>query len=110
MKLLFDHQLSPRLVQRLVDLFPESSHVLSLGLDRAADSVVWEFAGANGFTIATKDSDFSDLSMLHGYPPKVVWIRIGNCTTGQIEALLRRHQQAIRQLETDADAGLLMIH
>jgi predicted nuclease of predicted toxin-antitoxin system len=109
MKLLFDHQLSPRLVDRLADLYPNSSHVLSIGLDRAPDGSVWEFARANGFTIVSKDSDFGDMGFLRGYPPKVVWVRIGNCSTQEIETLLRRHQQAVEQLEADPESGLLVL-
>ena len=97
MRLLFDHHLSFRLVNRLSDIFPDGSHVMLHRLDQVDDIVVWEFARTNGFTLVTKDSDFSDLSILRGSPPQVVWIRIGNCTTGQIEALLRRHQQAVEQ-------------
>lgn len=83
MKLLFDHHLSFRLAHRLADLFPDNSHVVSHRLDRASDTVVWEFARANGFTLVTKDADFSDLSILRGFPPKVVWVRLGNCTTAE---------------------------
>jgi predicted nuclease of predicted toxin-antitoxin system len=65
MKLLFDHNLSPRLVQRLVDLFPASSHVYLVGLDRAPDSVLWDYSQANGYAIVTKDADL-------GSPPQAM--------------------------------------
>jgi hypothetical protein len=54
MRLLFDHHLSPRLVARLGDLFPGSSHVWLHGLDRADDRDIWEFARENGYTLVTK--------------------------------------------------------
>ena len=44
MKLLFDHDLSPRLVRRLADLYPNASHVALVGLDRATDLAVWTYA------------------------------------------------------------------
>ncbi len=44
MKLLFDQNLSPKLVNRLADLFPGSIHVLSVGLDCADDDRIWEYA------------------------------------------------------------------
>lgn len=72
MKLLFDQNLSPRLVRQLIDLFPGSAHVKTLGLDCAADLVLWDYARDNHFHIVTKDADFSDRSALMGYPPKVV--------------------------------------
>ena len=60
MKLLFDHNLSPRLVARLADVLPDASHVALAGLDRATDQQVWEFAREHGYTIVTKDTDFGD--------------------------------------------------
>jgi predicted nuclease of predicted toxin-antitoxin system len=78
-KLLFDHNLSFKLVDRLSDLYPDSNHVYKLGLDKVDDTDIWEYAQANDFIIVTKDADFSDLCLLQGFPPKVVWIRRGNC-------------------------------
>jgi predicted nuclease of predicted toxin-antitoxin system len=79
MKLLFDQNLSPRLVARPADLYPDSARVYPLGLDLVTDLEVREFAGREGFLIVTKDADFSDLCLLRGFPPKVIWIRRGNC-------------------------------
>ena len=72
MKLLFDQNLSFKLCRKLADLFPDSNQVRLLGMDRADDMIVWEFAKANGFTIVTQDSEFFDLSGLRGYPPKII--------------------------------------
>jgi predicted nuclease of predicted toxin-antitoxin system len=108
-KLLFDHNLSPRLVDRLVDLYPGSSHVFLLGLDRSPDDDVWRYAGTHGFIIVTKDSDFEDFSVLRGAPPKVVWIRRGNCATREIEMILREHHADVEALEGDASAGTLLL-
>ena len=68
MKLFFDHNLSPRLISRLADLYPDSNHLFNLNLDTAADFLVWEYARDNDFSIVTKDSDFSELSLLRGFP------------------------------------------
>ena len=108
-KLLFDQNLSPRLVKRLADLHPESSHVFSLGIDRASDDQVWERARQDGYTIVTKDSDFGDLSVLRGFPPKVIWVRLGNCTTQQVEDLIRNNNEAVTALENDPSVGLLSL-
>ncbi|MFN3648049.1 MAG: DUF5615 family PIN-like protein [Armatimonadota bacterium] len=110
MKLLFDQNLSPRLAPRLVDLFPGSSHVSRHSLGTADDRQIWSFARQHGFTLVTKDSDFDDLSSLFGFPPKVVRVGIGNCTTRQIEELIRRHYSAIEQFEDDAEAGVLALY
>ena len=79
-KLLFDQNLSPRLVRLLADLHPDCSHVATIGLDQASDAEVWDRAHHDGYAIVTKDSDFGDLGVLRGFPPKVIWVRLGNCT------------------------------
>ena len=98
MKLLFDQNLSPRLADLLVDVFPDSLHLQSAGLDRAQDEAVWQFALARGYTIVTKDSDFQERSQIAGSAPCVVWIRRGNCSTADIADLLRKHAGAITAL------------
>jgi predicted nuclease of predicted toxin-antitoxin system len=108
-KLLFDQNLSPNLVSRLADVFPDSDHVSALGLDKASDDAVWNYARVHGFTLVSKDADFSDMNLLRGYPPKVLWLRVGNCTTGQVEALLRLHHQAVEQMESDPAVGILAL-
>jgi predicted nuclease of predicted toxin-antitoxin system len=85
--LLIDQNLSPKLVRRLLETFPGSVHVSEAGLAEALDRVVWEYARANILVLVSKDADFSELGLLLGFPPKVVWIRRGNCTTGDIEVL-----------------------
>ena len=109
MKLLFDQNLSPRLITLLEDLFPNSNHVFPLGLDKAEDSDVWEYAKTNGFILVTKDADFGDVSVLRGFPPKVIWIRRGNCKTVEIEKILRDNFQTIEQIESDKVVGLLTL-
>jgi predicted nuclease of predicted toxin-antitoxin system len=108
-KLLFDQNLSHRLVPALADLFPGSSHVRDHGLERADDPVVWAFAKANGLTIVSKDDDFHQRSFLYGHPPKVIWLRLGNCSTSRIEAALRQHLAEIKRFEADATAAFLVI-
>lgn len=107
MKLLFDHNLSPRLVQRLADRYPNASQVFLIGLDRASDLDVWLYAYANDYIIVTKDSDFSDLSVLRSFPPKVIWLRMGNCTTGEVERTLRTWYAAITTFANDPSVGVL---
>ncbi len=109
MKLLFDQNLSPRLAEQLGDLFPGSAHVQSLRLARASDSRLWDFAHQNGYLIVTKDGDFSDRSAMLGYPPKVIWLHLGNCTTTEIEAALRAHHADIEDFNKDETAGVLAV-
>jgi predicted nuclease of predicted toxin-antitoxin system len=107
MKLLFDHNLSPKLVAKLVNLYPASSHVALLGLDTSSDLVVWQHAQQAGYCLVAKDSDLNDLVAAKGFPPKVIWIRLGNCTTSAIVTLLQTHYEAILEFEQEANAGLL---
>ncbi len=109
MKLLFDQNLSPRLVDLLADFYPGSTHVQTLGLDRAMDDAVWSYAKEREFIIVTKDADFSERSVLLGPPPKVVWIRRGNCSTTTIEHILRRHRADIELLSTDGEISYLAL-
>ena len=74
MKLLFDENLSHKLVRLLADLFPDSVHVRDVGLKAADDSEIWKFAQDNSLIICSKDSDLHQRSFLLGFPPKVVWV------------------------------------
>ena len=109
MKLLFDQNLSPRLVDLVKDIFPDSNHLHPLGLGEAPDEKVREFALLNQFTIVSKDSDYNDLGILHGFPPKVVWIRRGNCSTHAIEQILRKYHRVLISLEMNDDMGILTL-
>ena len=110
MKLLFDQNLSFRLGQRLQDIFPGSDQVRVLGMDEDDDRRVWAYAKANDFTIVTQDADFADLSLLHGPPPKVIWLRCGNQPTAAIEKQLRDSLPDIEALGTSTTAGWLEIY
>lgn len=71
-------------MDRLADIYPNSQHLFLIGLDKSDDLTVWEYARQGGFTVVTRDADFNELSILRGFPPKVIWIRRGNCSTSQI--------------------------
>ncbi|MEA5450963.1 DUF5615 family PIN-like protein [Leptolyngbya sp. CCNP1308] len=110
MKLLFDQNLSRRLVNQLTDIFPEASHVQFQGLAEATDTEIWNFAKHNGFCIVTQDADFPERSRLYGSPPKVVWLRCGNAPTNQVEALLRSGEPAIQSLLSETELHCLELH
>jgi predicted nuclease of predicted toxin-antitoxin system len=98
LKLLFDQNLSRKLVKRLADIYPTSSHVQFHKLEEKTDTEIWNFAKANHFCIVTQDVDFAERSRLYGSPPKVVWLRCGNVPTSQVELLLRSGAEAIQAL------------
>ena len=109
MKLLFDENLSHKLVGALADLFPDSEHVRDMDLKAADDRLIWEEAKRKDLIIVSKDSDFYQRSLLYGYPPKVIWIRPGNCSTVAIEALLRKHYQDVKDFYEDAYEAFLIL-
>lgn len=109
MKLLFDQNLSHKLVWRLADLFPDSVHVRDVGLRAAGDPFVWEYAKDNELLIVSKDSDFHQRSFLYGYPPKVVWVRLGNCSTSDVELVLRTNFDVIKDFYEDKYASFLSL-
>lgn len=109
MKLLFDQNLSPKLVASLADLFPHSNHVYFLGLGQAEDVAIWQHAHDQGYTLVTKDADYESIAVVRGAPPKVIWIRLGNCTTSQIEALLRDRYSEILAFMSNPNLSTLVL-
>lgn len=109
MKLLFDHNLSPRLVRALADVYPDSVHVRDMGLQNAADETVWTYAAQHALVIVSKDADFHQRSFLLGPPPKVVWIRRGNCRTREIGSLLRTHSSDVEAFNRDTEAAFIAL-
>ena len=109
MKLLFDHNLSHKLIRRLADVFPVSTQTGLLHFSRAADEVIWQHARNQGFTVVTLDKDFADLALLRGSPPKIIWLRCGNSTVMEVERLLRLNLAAILRFETSPTDDVLEI-
>lgn len=109
MKLLFDENLSHKLVWILADIFPESLHVRDIGLKAADDPAVWDYAKNNDLMIVSKDSDMHQRSFLFGYPPKIIWVRLGNCSTSDVVNLLRRKFDDIKLFYEDNYASFLSL-
>lgn len=109
MKLLFDQNISRHLVDHVRDVFPGSVHVAMIGLAEATDAEVWEHAGANDYILVSKDSDFRQLAFLHGPPPKIVWLRLGNVTTVEIATAILDHNETIERFAASQDEALLVL-
>jgi predicted nuclease of predicted toxin-antitoxin system len=108
-KLLFDENLSPRLALNLSDVYPGSCHLRDCGMLGATDPDVWQYAIQNGFVIVSKDSDFAQRSSLFGSPPKVIWIRIGNCTTMRADFVLRNAAARIQIFVAEVQESCLVL-
>jgi predicted nuclease of predicted toxin-antitoxin system len=108
-KLLLDENLSRRIVPSLQQRFPGSTQVALVGLERAADVTLWDYAHAHGFILVSKDDDFRDLQLLRGHPPKLIVLRLGNATNAAVlEALLNAAERVIATLQLD-DVGIVEI-
>lgn len=102
MSLLFDQNISPRILKYFLSVFPEAKHVRQVGLEDASDALIFEFAKKNKFALVTFDSDFVDLNVVKGIPPKIIWIRTGNLTTKAVAEILNCNVESImRFLESD---------
>lgn len=109
MRLLFDENLSPKMPGLLSKHFPGSAHVRDCGLLGREDGDVWDYAKAQGYAIISKDADFQQRSLLYGHPPKVIWLRIGNCDRAQIVELISDNVPAIRALGADPIESSLVL-
>jgi predicted nuclease of predicted toxin-antitoxin system len=108
-KFLIDHNLSPKLVGALQKTFPGSLHTTDLGFDRTNDGELYRYAKEHGYHILTKDSDFQQMSVLLGAPPKVVWLRMGNAPTQVAVDLLALHHEALVEFLMDQEGALLAL-
>jgi predicted nuclease of predicted toxin-antitoxin system len=106
-KLLFDENLSARLVHLLENDFPESAHVDDVGLRGGSDEEIWTFSAAKGYVIVSKDSDFRQMSFVRGSPPKVVWLDIGNSGTREIAIFLKEKSSVLHAFNHDKDSSFL---
>ncbi len=95
-------------MSRLADLFPGSEHVFNLHLHEITDLQVWSYAREHHFMFVSKDADFAEISIDQGFPPKLLWLRIGNCKTTQIEDV-RSHFVAMTELAANDERGILSL-
>lgn len=109
MKLLLDQNLSRRLLPELGVFFPGSTQAALCGLDMAADSELWDYARQNDFAIVTKDTDFLELALLRGFPPRVLLLNLGNASNARVREVLMAQAAAIKEFLQSASQGILEI-
>ncbi|GEO03120.1 hypothetical protein AAE02nite_07840 [Adhaeribacter aerolatus] len=109
MKLLFDQNISHRILKILPDEYIGSTSIKSQKLIDSSDRAIWEFAKKNDYIIVTQDSDFNDLNSLFGFPPKIIWIRTGNLKTDEIAKILLEHADEIEEFNQDPNFGCFEI-
>jgi predicted nuclease of predicted toxin-antitoxin system len=101
MRLLFDQNISFRIMSKLQDVFPEAKQVRELGLENSTDREIWEYAKSKDYSIVTFDADFYDMSNLYGHPPRIIWLRTGNRKTSDLAKLLTDRSVIIQEFLTD---------
>ena len=108
-RLLFDQNLSARVVASLLNKFPDSRHVGKLRIGDNSDEAVWAYAKLNGFCIVSKDADFHQMSFLYGAPPKTIWLRLGNCSTDAVVTCIKSNHAEIVSFLEEAESALLIL-
>ena len=93
----------------LPEKYSGSSHVKQENLINASDKQIWDFAKTNEYTIVTQDSDFNDLNILNGFPPKIIWIRTGNIKTVALMNILIEYNKELESFINNDDFGCFEI-
>ena len=109
MKLLFDENLSDRLVPALLPAYPGCTHVKNLNLLKTSDTIIWNHAKQNDYIIVSKDADFHQRSLLLGHPPKLIYLKVGNCPTSHIQRLLTSSVKEITAFAQDTRTSLMIL-
>ncbi|UII74693.1 DUF5615 family PIN-like protein [Flagellimonas sp. HMM57] len=109
MRLLFDQNISFRLLKKILPIFSESFSVKDLNLINSSDIEIWKYAKANKFTIITFDADFFDLNTLYGGPPKIIWLKTGNMTTNSIAQLFIDQETLIKDFIANETSDFLLL-
>ena len=109
MKLLFDENVSPRLVIDLESDYPASAHAREIGLRGTEDRRIWDHASTHGFIIVSKDTDFRERSYVEGSPPKIIWLDVGNAGTSAIAQLLRSERQRVERFGGTEELSMLIL-
>lgn len=106
---MFDQNISPRILVQIEAEFPESTHVRFESLTDASDMEIFNYARSSAFTIVTFDSDFVDLNILRGIPPRIVWLKTGNLSTINVALILKQNSAVIRDFILNSENGVLEI-
>lgn len=109
MRLLFDQNISFKIIKKISEYFPQAKQIRSTGLENSSDLQIWEYSKTNNYCIVTFDSDFIDLTNLKGFPPKIIWLRIGNTTTENIALTLIKNKNRIEEFISNPELAFLEI-
>jgi predicted nuclease of predicted toxin-antitoxin system len=109
-KILLDQNLSFKIKKEIKDVFSEVKHVSDTTLSDTDDLNIWRYAKINDFSIIKFDSDFIDISTIYGFPPKIIWLRMGNSTTVKVVQIIRNNQFLITEFLSNHENGCLELY
>lgn len=110
MRLLFDENISWRILKKTKPFFEACIHVNEIGKSNPlSDTEIWDYALKEQFIIVTNDEDFENLITLNGFPPKVILLRTGNQATNFLADKLIELQSKISDFALNKEHGLLEI-
>ena len=111
MKIIIDENISSRLISRIQYVFPDVEHVKTLGLMTVNDFTIFMFARQNAYdAILTLDEDYFNLQLTHGMPPKIIWLRVGNCSTNALAQVILNNVDTIYAFLFDPQLECLEIY
>jgi predicted nuclease of predicted toxin-antitoxin system len=107
MKILIDMNLSPDWVDVLIGNGFEALHWSTIGDQRADDSVLMDWARANGYVVFTHDLDFGTLlALTQAESPSVIQVRTQDVTPAHLSGMIIA---ALRNYESLLESGALIV-
>ena len=110
MRLLFDQNISYRVVKQLKTIFPNVIGVRECGLFNTDDYQILEYARQNDYTVVTFDKDIPTIGSVKGFLPKIIWLRTGNLSNQGIVALFTDHSDQFVAFIANERKGCLMVY
>ena len=109
-RILIDQNISHRIIPKISTTFSAVEHVRNLGLQQASDYEIFLQARGQQFdAILTIDEDFLNLIQVFGSPPKIIWLRLGNCQTDYIASVLVAYREQIESFMLNDELKILQI-
>jgi predicted nuclease of predicted toxin-antitoxin system len=110
MKLIFDENISYRIIKKIQVIYPNAIHVSSLGFSHTDDTQIWAYAKVNQYHIVSQDADFYEISLVKGFPPKLIWIKTGNVSTQFIADLFIKSYSEIENFINSPNESCLEMY
>jgi predicted nuclease of predicted toxin-antitoxin system len=110
MKVLIDQNISHRIIPKLQGYFEQLTHIREVGLMDSDDYQIFLYARQTQFdAILTLEEDFQHHILIHKAPPKVIWLRVGNCGTNYLAEVIVKNIADIEQFIHDEDFEIIEI-